>query len=144
MLFILYVHCYVLQLIKRPTSECCTSKYEPVVDKSPACHPKLYACEVTKRKRNNCFIKDVTPCTSADSNDIVNIDNKNEESENVNVNLNDVSNGSNMKTESIKRDDQDKIIEEESPNIDFDVTPVPRRSTRIRKAMDRYGAVPYI
>ena len=89
-------------------------------------------------------LKDVTPYTSADSNDIVNIDNKNEESENVNVNLNDVSNGSIMKTESIKRDDQDKIIEEESPNIDFDVTPVPRRSTRIRKAMDRYGAVPYI
>ena len=37
-----------------------------------------------------------------------------------------------------------KNIEEESPNINSDVAPVPRRSTRIRKAVDRYGAVPYI
>ena len=50
----------------------------------------------------------------------------------------------NMQNESIERDDQDKIIEEESPNSNSDVTPVPKRSTRLRKAMDRYGAVPYI
>ena len=30
-----------------------------------------------------------------------------------------------------------------APNINSDVTPVPRRSTRIRKAVDRYGAVAY-
>ena len=75
-------------------------------------------------------LKDVAPCTSANSNDIVNIDNENEESENVNVNLNDVSNGLNMQNESIEHDDQEKIIEEESPNINSDVTPMPGRSTR--------------
>ena len=86
----------------------------------------------------------VLPCTSANSDDIVDIDNENEESENVNVNLSDVSNGSNMQNESIERHDQEEIIVgEEAPNINSDVNPVPRRSTRIRKAVDRYGAVPY-
>ena len=88
-------------------------------------------------------LKDVAPCTSANSDDIVDIDNENEESENVNVNLSDVSNGSNMQNESIERHDQEEIIGEEAPNINSDVNPVPRRSTRIRKAVDRYGAVPY-
>ena len=48
-----------------------------------------------------------------------------------------------MRNENIERDDQEKILEE-SPNINSDVTPVPRISTRIRKVMDRYGAVSYI
>ena len=48
-----------------------------------------------------------------------------------------------MQNESIKRHDQEKIIGEESRNINSDVTPVPRRSTCIRKAVNRYGAVPY-
>ena len=48
-----------------------------------------------------------------------------------------------MQNESIERHDQKEIIGEEAPNINSNVTPVPRRSTRIRKAVDRYGAVPY-
>ena len=48
-----------------------------------------------------------------------------------------------MQNESIERHDQEKIIEEKSPNLNSDVTPVRRRSTRIRKAVDRYGTVPY-
>ena len=49
----------------------------------------------------------------------------------------------NMQNKSIERHEQEKIIAEESLNINSDVIPVPRRSTRIRKAVDRYGAVPY-
>ena len=48
-----------------------------------------------------------------------------------------------MRNESIERHDQKKIIGEESRNINSDVTPVSRRSTCIRKAVDRYEAVPY-
>ena len=95
-------------------------------------------------RETTVLLKDVAPCTSADSDDIANIYNANEESENVNVNLNNVTNGLNMQNESIEHDDQEKIIEEESPYINFDVTPVPRRSTRIKKAVDRYGTVRYI
>ena len=49
-----------------------------------------------------------------------------------------------MQNESIERDDQEKIMQEESQNINSDITSVPRRSTSIRKAVDRYGAIPYI
>ena len=108
-----------------------TSKYDPVVDKVDLLHatPNYAIVRLPNGRETTVLLKDMAPCTSADSNDIVNIDNENEESENVNVNLNDVSNGSNMQNESIEHDDQEKIIEEESPNINSDVTPTPRRST---------------
>ena len=48
-----------------------------------------------------------------------------------------------MQNESIERHDQENIIGEESMDINSDVTPVPRRSTRMRKAVNKYGAVPY-
>ena len=125
-----------------------TSKYDLVVDKVglDLLHvtPNYGLVRLPNGREATVSLKDVAPCTSAESNDIVNIDNKNEESEKVNVNLNDVSHGSNMQNESIERDDQEKIIEEESPNINSGVTPVPRRSTPIRKPVDRYRAVPYI
>ena len=103
--------------------------------------PNYAPVRLPNGRETTVSLKDVAPCTSVDSNYIVNTDNENEESENVNVNLSDLSNGSNMQNESIERHDQEKIIKEESPNINFDVTPVPRRSTHIRKAVDRYGAV---
>ena len=48
-----------------------------------------------------------------------------------------------MQNERIECHVQENIIGEESPNINSDVTPMPRRSTHARKAVDRYGAVPY-
>ena len=124
----------------------CTSKYDPVVDKVNLLHatPNYAIVRLPNGRETTVSLKDVAPCTSADSNDIVNINNENEESENINVNLSDVSNGPNMQNESIERDDQEKIIQEESLNINSDITSVPRRSTRIRKAVDRYGAISYI
>ena len=91
-----------------------TSKYEPVVDKVDLLHatPNYALVSLPNGRETIVSLKDVAPCSSADSNDIVDIDNENEESENVNVNLNDVSKGSNMRNESIERDDQEKIIEE--------------------------------
>ena len=53
-------------------------------------------------------------------------------------------NGSNVKNKNIERDDQEKINEEESPNTNFDVGPLPRRTTRIRRAVDRYEAAPCV
>ena len=122
-----------------------TSKYDPVVDKVDLLHatPNYAIVRLPNGRETTVSLKDVAPCTSANSDDIIDIDNENEESENVNVNLSDVSNGSNMQNESIERHDQKEIIGEEAPNINSNVTPVPRRSTRIRKAVDRYGAVPY-
>ena len=125
-----------------------TSKYDPVVDKVDLLHatPNYALVRLPNGRETTVSLKNVAPCTSTDSDDIVNIDNVNEESENVglNVNLNDGTNGLNMQNESIEHDDQEKSIEEESPNINSDVTPVPRGSTRIRKVLDRYRAVLYI
>ena len=120
-----------------------TSKYDPVMDKVDLLHgtPNYAIVRLPNGRETIVSLKDMAPCTSANSNDIFNIDNENEKAENVNVNLSDVRNGSNMQNESIKRHDQEKIIGEESPNINSDVTPVPRRSTCIRKAVDRYGAI---
>ena len=114
------------------------SKNDPVVDKVDLLHatPNYAIVRLPNGRETTVSLKDMGPCTSADSNDIVNIDNENEESENVNVNLSDVGNDSNMQNESIERHDQERIIEEESRNINSNVTPVPRRSTRIRKAIE--------
>ena len=124
----------------------CTSKYDPVVDKVYLLHATpIYALVRLPNGRETIVsLKDVSPCTSADSDYIINIGIANKKSKNVNVNLNDVSNGSNIQNENIEGNDREKINKEESPNINSDVAPVPRRSTRIRKAVDRYGAVPYI
>ena len=45
--------------------------------------------------------------------------------------------------ENIERYDQEKFNKEESPNTSSNFASVPRRSTCIKKAMDRYGAVSY-
>ena len=80
-----------------------TSKYDPVVDEVDLLHvtPNYALVRLPNGRETTVSLKDVAPYTSADSNNIVNIDNKNEESEKVNINLNDVSNGSNMQNESI-------------------------------------------
>ena len=90
-------------------------QYNPVVDKVDLLHatPNYTLVRQPNGRETTFLLKDVALCTSANSNDIVNNDNENEELENLNVNLNDVSNGSNMQNESIERNDREKIIEEE-------------------------------
>ena len=83
-----------------------TSKYNPVVDKTDLLHatPNYMLVRLPNGRETTVSLKDVVLYISADSNDIINIDNENEESENVNVNLN-VSNGSNIQNESIEHND---------------------------------------
>ena len=46
-------------------------------------------------------LRNVPPCASTDNDDITDINNANEESENVRVNLNNVTNGLNVQNENI-------------------------------------------
>ena len=64
-----------------------TNKYNPVVDKVDLLHatPNYVIVRLPNGRETTVSLKDVVLYTSADSNDIVNIDNENEESENVNV-----------------------------------------------------------
>ena len=66
-----------------------TSKYDQVVDKVDLLHatPNYAIVRLPNGRETTVSLKDVAPCTSTNSNDIVNIDNENEELENVNVNL---------------------------------------------------------
>ena len=92
----------------------------------------LKAFRSFKKQLFKLLMKNVAPCTDADSYDITDIDNANEELENVNVNLSDVNNGSNVQNEIIECVDQERINDEESPNTNSDVAPIPRRSTYIK------------
>ena len=58
--------------------------------------PNYALVKLPNGRETTVSLKDVVPCTSADSDYIINIDNANKESKNVNVNLNDVTNGSNV------------------------------------------------
>ena len=89
-----------------------TSKYDPVVDKVDLLHatPNYAIVRLLNGRETTVSLKDVAPCINANSNDIIDIDNENEELKNVNVYLSDVSNGLNMQNESIECHDQEEII----------------------------------
>ena len=77
-------------------------------------HGLRQSCDCQMREKQ-LFIKKCTAVSySTDNDDITNINNENEESENVRVNLNSVTNGLNAQNENIECGNQEKINDEES------------------------------
>ena len=89
-----------------------TRKYDPVADKVDLLHATSnYALvRLPNAREKTVSLIDVVPCTSVNSDNITNIDNASEESENVNVYLNNVTYGLNVSNENIELDDQGKLI----------------------------------
>ena len=113
------------------------SKYEPVVDEVDLVHttPNYAVVHLPSGRETTVSLRDIAPCNSEEP--VTDNDASVNDDRTIDVNLND--------SEVIDNSRENEFSSSPAPeNLDNSFPEQPRRSNRARKAVDRYGAVPYV
>ena len=113
------------------------SKFEPVVDEVDLVHttPNYAVVRLSSGRETTVSLRDIAPCNSEEP--VTDNDASVNDDRTIDVNPNDSEVIDNSRENEFSNSPAPENLENPSPEQ-------PRRSNRTRKAVDRYGAVPYV